>query len=452
MYSVYDIANYLIDENVSCKQSNAILEALWSDRQNLLDSNYDCDKRKFFQSVSSQIDKRSVDLDETDGINRIFKDMGSDFSLTATGDEGHNRMVSYFSVMKLKLTYSTDTNDLRMKFRTLLRMFGYERRSKSFNDAIKSGLDDLGLAVYLKGNILCDIDTVKLDDMIIFRLCNRNAQRPTEVSNKIDDKYDYISAKSRIEKILDEDLEIITECEIPRNYEFEFKDAYLSQVSCVVFNMRRSAAIFTDENHQKVVKLLRCYVSEIIEILKNSDKVREVGIIGDCVYAFYTTPTGKDLLGMMDKVFDVNTYIMMLNELLKDKGYPLISVGIGVSTGKELIVRAGREGSVCNSKIWIGKAFNEAWKLSSLGELNGLRSIICSGAAYDFFINHFEQRNEKAARWFKVHTSDEHGRYYDANIKKKSFKSWVIEQWGEDAVNDTKAAIKKKQAANRNLR
>ena len=125
---------------------------------------------------------------------------------------------------------------------------------------------------------------------------------------------------------------------------------------------------------------------------------------------------------------------MMLNELLKEKDYPLVSVGIGVSTGKELVARAGSEGSVFNSKIWIGNVFNEAWNLSSLGGKNGLRTIVCSGAAYDYFILYLSQRNEKAHTWFKVYTSTEYGRYHDANINKKPYKNWVIKQWGEDSV------------------
>ena len=68
--------------------------------------------------------------------------------------------------------------------------------------------------------------------------------------------------------------------------------------------------------------------------------------------------------------FNIPNFMKMLNKLLCDKNYPTISVGIGMSTAEELVVKAGRKDVGINSKVWIGKAVTTASNLSSLGRPN----------------------------------------------------------------------------------
>ncbi len=79
----------------------------------------------------------------------------------------------------------------------------------------------------------------------------------------------------------------------------------------------------------------------------------------------------------------------MLNKLLENKGYTEISVGIGVSSSQELVVKAGRKGVGINNMVWIGNAVTKASNLSSLGNKNGLRSIVFSELSYVNFIEHW---------------------------------------------------------------
>lgn len=55
-------------------------------------------------------------------------------------------------------------------------------------------------------------------------------------------------------------------------------------------DIRESSKLFTDKDKEKVAKIIRSFTSEIIEILREDDNLREIGIRGDCVYAIYTTP------------------------------------------------------------------------------------------------------------------------------------------------------------------
>ena len=137
---------------------------------------------------------------------------------------------------------------------------------------------------------------------------------------------------------------------------------------------------------EKLAKVFRSFASEIIEILRDDDNLREIGIRGDCVYAVYTTPNKSDELEIAIKAFYINTFMRMLNKLLKDRDLPEIKVGIGQSTAQELVVKAGRKGVGINSKIWIGKAVTRACHYADYGGKNGNPSLVFAKESYDCFI------------------------------------------------------------------
>ena len=115
----------------------------------------------------------------------------------------------------------------------------------------------------------------------------------------------------------------------------------------------------------------------------------------------------------------------MLNNLLKNKGYPAIKVGIGLSTSQELVVKAGRYGTGINNKVWIGDAVTKAANLSSLGNRDGYKSIIFSNCSYINMIDILENNSKEARSWFTQRVTHKHGTFYDANIIKTDFNSWV---------------------------
>ena len=244
--------------------------------------------------------------------------------------------------------------------------------------------------------------------------------------------YDYKAGKKRVRDILDNELEVKEQNKLPNEDEFTFDNGYYSWVTGIFVDIRDSSELFSEENKEKVSKIIRSFTSEIIEILRSDDNLREIGIRGDCVYAIYTTPLKDDIYEIADKVFYINTYMKMLNKLLENKSYPEISVGIGVATSQELVVKAGRKGVGINNMVWIGNAVAKASNLSSLGNKNGLNSIVFSELSYDNFIERLVKNNgEKAKGWFTKHSSVEHGTYYDANIIKLEFNDWI-----EDGMED----------------
>ena len=213
--------------------------------------------------------------------------------------------------------------------------------------------------------------------------------------------YDYKAGKKRIDDILSNELEVIEKNELPSDDKLTFDNGYYSWVTGVFVDIRNSSSIFANEDKEKVSKIVRCFTSEIIEILRDDDNIREIGIRGDCVYAIYTTPQKSDIREILDKSCYVNTYLNMLNKVLLDNKFDEIRAGIGISTAQELVVKAGRKGVGINNKVWIGDAVTKASNLSSLGDKNGIRRIVLSSCTHYNIIDQFIVDNgEESKTWF----------------------------------------------------
>lgn len=238
--------------------------------------------------------------------------------------------------------------------------------------------------------------------------------------------YDYKKGKERIAAILDNELEVIEKNELPKDESFTFDNGYYSWVTSIFVDIRDSSTLFADEDKEKVSKVIRSFTSEIIEILRDDDNLREIGIRGDCVYAIYTTPDKSNIYELADKTFYINTYMNMLNKMLSERSLPNVKVGIGMSTAKELVIKAGRKDVGINSKVWIGKAVTKASNLSSLGNKNGNKSLVYSKCSYDNFIDELvkKDKDKNPKGWFTYH-NDINGEYYTANIIKIGFDNWI---------------------------
>lgn len=240
-------------------------------------------------------------------------------------------------------------------------------------------------------------------------------------------KYDYKKGKERIEEILDNKLEVVEQNKLPKDDAFTFSNGYYSWVTGVFVDIRDSSTLFADENKEKVSKIIRSFTSEVIEILREDDNLREIGIRGDCVYAIYTTPTTEAIWKVAHKTFYLNTFMKMLNKLLSVRSLPKICVGIGMSTAQELVVKAGRKDVGINSKVWIGKAVTRASNFSSLGNKNGNPALVYSNCSFINFISELEERNKgKNPRdWFTYHKDEGNGAYYTADIIESDFNKWI---------------------------
>ena len=238
--------------------------------------------------------------------------------------------------------------------------------------------------------------------------------------------YDYKAGKKRLQKILDGKVEVIEQSRVPSDLEFTFDNGYYSWVSAIFVDIRKSTELFNEKDKVKIARIIRSFTSEIIEILRQGDNLREIGMRGDCVYAIYTTPKKDDVYELADRTFWINTYMNMLNRLLCNRKLPTITVGIGAATAQELVVKAGRKDTGINNKVWIGNAVTNAAHLSSAGSKNGNSSILYSNCFYSNIIDELVERSgEKARSWFSEKYDSNLGYYYTGAVIKSEFDKWI---------------------------
>ena len=240
--------------------------------------------------------------------------------------------------------------------------------------------------------------------------------------------YDYREGKKRVEEILKNKLEVIEQDKIPKDENFTYTNAYYGWVSSIFVDIRDSTNLFSNEDKEKVSKVIRAFTSEIIEILRDNENLRQIGIRGDCVYAVYTAPTQNEIYELYNTAAYINTYLKMLNKLLKKYNLPTIEAGIGIGIDKELVVKAGRKGvGICDS-VWIGKAVTGASNLSSYGNKHGIDPICLSKTTYINIIDQIVSASgEKAKEWFKQHYDDNNDIFYSTDMLYILFNSWIEE-------------------------
>lgn len=244
-------------------------------------------------------------------------------------------------------------------------------------------------------------------------------------------EYNYKQGKIRIQNILNNRLDVIEGSKLPKDDAFTFDNAYYSWVTAIFVDIRDSTSLCNNEDKTKISKVLRSFTSEVIEILRDSDNLREIGIRGDCVYAIYTTPFIEDIYKIVNKSFYVNTFMKMLNKLLSTKSLPNISVGIGIGTAQELVIKAGRksvtdnQNTPINNKVWIGDAVTKASNLSALGNKNNIQSIVLSKITYNNIIETMKNNNSAAPTWFKKTNVLHNDSDFHANIIISDFDAWI---------------------------
>lgn len=100
--------------------------------------------------------------------------------------------------------------------------------------------------------------------------------------------YDYREGKKIIESILQDNMEVLEKAKLPNDNELTFSNTYYSWVTAIFVDFRDSSKIFNKEDKEEVSKMIRSFTSEIMEILRKDELLREIGIRGDWTYMQYS--------------------------------------------------------------------------------------------------------------------------------------------------------------------
>ncbi len=233
--------------------------------------------------------------------------------------------------------------------------------------------------------------------------------------------YDYKDSKKRAEEILNTELEIKHQKFLPESMKLEFDKGYYTWVSSIFIDIRDSSNLFKVTEDKKISKLSKAFISELIEIIRKSDNIRLSRIVGDCVCGIYTAPNLEDIEDLYNKACICNTYIKMLNKLLKEHDLPTFKAGIGLGYSEVLLVNTARGEIDIDDKIWIGDAVIDACNFSSVANKDEYKQIVMSKEFYD----NLSKINKNAEEKFEMKHHSRYGEIYTGESLYPDFNKWI---------------------------
>ena len=170
LYTALDVACIIDNAGLSTKEALRLAHRMHTEDKSFLAVEYRQNYRKWLLDIlywSDYIqDKIALDAEfpsvqaVSDGTLDISDLMRDDFDLDL-----------FFKRLRVQILYLGKKDYVRMKLRTLIAAYGYQRRSKEFVRFLKIRLVFYHIQTALRGNELCDVETMdSLDDMITFRV------------------------------------------------------------------------------------------------------------------------------------------------------------------------------------------------------------------------------------------------------------------------------------------
>lgn len=195
--------------------------------------------------------------------------------------------------------------------------------------------------------------------------------------------YSYEDSAKRTDEILDgSDNSYIEVNSIPSRASLTFNNGYYVNCSAMFVDMRDSKKLTDKYKRPRLAKIYRSYISELVAVLKDHPKVAEVNIEGDAVWGIYDTISKQNIDQLFYVAAKVSSLIDILNWKYSKRGVDPVSVGIGLSYGRALMIKAGYKGSGVNEVVWMGDVVNEAARLASRGNKNLNSETMVSSVFY----------------------------------------------------------------------
>lgn len=171
-YDSYSVAYFTVSQEMNSNEQLSFLDSLYNREHEFLHPVYKGNKRQFVSDVLYWtyylLDKEKLDA-EFPAIKKDFQASGREFV-------GESLMSDYpefdlfFMIMRLRILFVTEQKYVRMKLRTLLKNYGYKRRSDAITAHIRDCLMFYHIQPYLRNGEECNIRDISLDDMITFRI------------------------------------------------------------------------------------------------------------------------------------------------------------------------------------------------------------------------------------------------------------------------------------------
>ena len=234
--------------------------------------------------------------------------------------------------------------------------------------------------------------------------------------------YNFVEGAGRIRTILNQsDLDYKEVDSLPPRDDLTFSNGFYAYCSALFVDIRDSSKLPDKHKRPVLARLYRSFVSEMVAVFAGYEKVREVNIVGDCVWAVYNTPYQDDINSVFARAFVANSMVDILNKELEKRGITTIKVGIGMSYGRALMIKAGYEGSGMNDVVYMGDVVNAAAKLAAQGNKTWSdRTLMVS----DVFKGNLNDENQALLSWNSTRGC------WHGNVIATAIEEWANEQYG----------------------
>lgn len=119
--------------------------------------------------------------------------------------------------------------------------------------------------------------------------------------------YNYVESFARLDEILSPGNNSFEEVDaLPSRDRLTFTNGFYGYCAALFVDVRDSAKLPDAYQRRVLARIYRAFISETVAILNGEATVREVNIVGDCVWAVYNTPRQSDIDDVFSTAAQVN--------------------------------------------------------------------------------------------------------------------------------------------------
>lgn len=212
---------------------------------------------------------------------------------------------------------------------------------------------------------------------------------------------------------------------IPSRSKLTYDNGYYVNCSAIFVDIRESSDLTNNHYRPTLAKLYRAFISEVTAILNSNSYCKEINIIGDCVAGICDSTGSTSADKLIDTASKICSIVDILNCKFRKADINEINIGIGISYGRALMIKAGNKGSSLNEVVWMGDVVNEASNLCSRANKNGLEATERVLVSENFFdkLSFDYQHDFTSGNLIYALVSDE----IEADLADEQMQSWYKE-------------------------
>lgn len=128
---------------------------------------------------------------------------------------------------------------------------------------------------------------------------------------------------------------------IPDRSRLTFTNGFYVNCSALFVDIRGSSELPQKYRRPSLAKLYRSYISEIVAVINGNSFCTEVSIIGDGILGIFESQYKLQIDSVFETAVTINSIIDVLNCKLAKRRIEAVRVGLGMSYGRALMIKAG---------------------------------------------------------------------------------------------------------------